>query len=331
MTKERIDYITFLQFIGPLFVIFGHAMNDVMVPDVLLALKKWVYTFHMPLFFVLSSYLFFYRGGLTRENYTAMIKKKFSRLMVPYLFWNVLFIIPKFFARSFIRNQVQFSAAYIFRVFIWPRDAIWGHTWFLFALFELYLFIFIFDFFRKNKKTWIPVTIVLILLNIVATNNRFLAVGDIMKESIFFWMGTMLSVMDASKLNKLASSRKTLLLLVISCIITTGAWYKLNTPISILLCGTSVLALLICIGCNINTGNPIISYISYYSFGVYILHWPCVIIMRILFYQILKIPALAAFVLLFISGIIMPVIIITALKKIPVINKLKIVKVVVGI
>ena len=60
--KRRLGFISFIQFVGVLSVIYGHSMNSIDVPQMMLETKYWVYTYHMPLFFLISAYLFSFYG-----------------------------------------------------------------------------------------------------------------------------------------------------------------------------------------------------------------------------------------------------------------------------
>lgn len=58
-------------------------------------LARFVYSFHMPLFFILSGVVFglsVFRKGL--PNFRNMVHKKFVRLAIPFLTWGLLFMIP---------------------------------------------------------------------------------------------------------------------------------------------------------------------------------------------------------------------------------------------
>lgn len=48
----------------------------------------------VPLFFIFSGFLFFYRvESFSLQSYIAKIKKRVYTLLIPYLFWNILFIV----------------------------------------------------------------------------------------------------------------------------------------------------------------------------------------------------------------------------------------------
>lgn len=189
---NRLDYVSWIQFVGVISVIFGHSMNSIDVPGWLLDMKLWVYTYHMPLFFFVSAYLFSYLGGFERRGYKETFKSKFERLLVPYIIWNVAFFAPKILMSDYITDTVEWTPEYFLRLFLCPRENILGHTWFLFALFEMYVLAILFEKLKNVRQLWIPVLAMLIIVNCLSKYNTFLAVGDIMKNAVFFWAGLLL-------------------------------------------------------------------------------------------------------------------------------------------
>lgn len=93
-----------------LWVVIGHSpfsvtafasVFDVDCHECALFLKKIAYSFHMPLFIMISGYLFY----ITRVNKGVSYKKtlidKFKRLGIPYLFFTVF----AFFSESICRGS----------------------------------------------------------------------------------------------------------------------------------------------------------------------------------------------------------------------------------
>lgn len=61
----------------------------------------------VPVFFVVSGYLFFYGSCLDFQNYKRKIRSRVKSLLIPYLFWNFLFI-----ALFFVAEQVPVLSQY---------------------------------------------------------------------------------------------------------------------------------------------------------------------------------------------------------------------------
>ncbi len=81
--KNNIQFCL-LSLLGILFVVDGHLSGGLFDLNGLLP----YYSFHMPLFVFISGY-FFRRGS--EQNIPGYVKKKFIRLMVPYLSWNLFY------------------------------------------------------------------------------------------------------------------------------------------------------------------------------------------------------------------------------------------------
>lgn len=74
--------------IGILLVTLGHSLY------INYYFKKWIYSFHMPLFFFISGYLFNF--DKYKDNYKEFLKKRFKSLIIPYfllqfVIWILLF------------------------------------------------------------------------------------------------------------------------------------------------------------------------------------------------------------------------------------------------
>jgi acyltransferase len=79
-TKKRVNWVDYAKFLGIYLVVLGH-MN---IPD---AVKIPIYTFHMPLFFFISGYLFSFEKY---NNYQSFFIHRSKQILIPYLFFNVL-------------------------------------------------------------------------------------------------------------------------------------------------------------------------------------------------------------------------------------------------
>jgi fucose 4-O-acetylase-like acetyltransferase len=87
LSENRVEWIDVCKGIGIFLVVLGHVYQD--SPT-----KTWIYSFHMPLFFFLSGYLF----DPNKLAYRQFIKRRFLSLVVPYfsfaticyLYWAVI-------------------------------------------------------------------------------------------------------------------------------------------------------------------------------------------------------------------------------------------------
>lgn len=73
--KNRIEYFDVIKGIGIILVILGHMTRFTSFSN------KAIYTFHMPLFFLVSGYFISFR-----DKYKDFVKKKATQLLLPYFF-----------------------------------------------------------------------------------------------------------------------------------------------------------------------------------------------------------------------------------------------------
>lgn len=89
--EKRNLYLDNLRAIAIILVIIGHTPYPTFSP----APHKWVYAFHIPLFFFISGM------ALSFQNYSKntpkqILVKRFRRIYLPYSLWGILLAIPNF-------------------------------------------------------------------------------------------------------------------------------------------------------------------------------------------------------------------------------------------
>lgn len=138
--KERIDYLDVAKGIGILLVVIGH-IEYVSEP-----VRQYIVSFHMPLFFLISGMLIYYREEQQRE-WPELISKKITGIMIPYgVFSGLYFVIEA--VRLLVRGLDEWGS--VFRQ-LYQSLCLQGVStlWFLPALFMGEL---IFIWIRKNSS-----------------------------------------------------------------------------------------------------------------------------------------------------------------------------------
>lgn len=87
---RRIQWIDIAKCIGIILVLIGHISQNKNI-------HTFIYSFHMPLFFIISGYLYH-----DKDNY---IKNKASKILIPYLFFSVVSFVYWYFIERNIRGQ----------------------------------------------------------------------------------------------------------------------------------------------------------------------------------------------------------------------------------
>lgn len=87
-TKKRIHWIDMIRAFSILCIVFGHVIVH---SNQLTPVYRYLNTFHVPIFFVISGFLF----SLKKEtNFKLFTREKFKRIMVPYFIFATLFLVP---------------------------------------------------------------------------------------------------------------------------------------------------------------------------------------------------------------------------------------------
>ena len=113
--KRRLDYLDLAKGIGILLVTIGHVYGyDANI------FENWMFSFHMPLFFIVSGCLI----KLKNENISKnTIIKRFKSLMIPYICFSAIFLIENMFLYNF---NIPIIKSYIIQVvFLGGIQALW--------------------------------------------------------------------------------------------------------------------------------------------------------------------------------------------------------------
>ena len=131
--KKYYNEITIAKGIGILLVVLGHALKQTGVSNVPRnALISIIYSFHMPLFFVLSGFVSVKILQYSKmTEYINYIKSRATRLLIPYFVMGILYMPLKYFMSRFAINPYDFSQSWKLILGDNPNTTMW----FLYTLF----------------------------------------------------------------------------------------------------------------------------------------------------------------------------------------------------
>lgn len=139
--KTYYEEINIAKGIGVLLVVLGHSFPDASLhiynnSPLYEYILRVIYSFHMPLFFFLSGFLF---ANTKIENIWNFkfhyIKRKFFSLMIPYFLVSFVTLMVKYLLSNYAYSEFDFSVAFkaIFR-----GNSPNGGMWFLYTLFFIF-------------------------------------------------------------------------------------------------------------------------------------------------------------------------------------------------
>lgn len=128
---ERINWIDMAKGGGIILVVIGHCLN----PNSFL--NSVIFSFHMPLFFIISGYLF-----KDNVNTSRFLYKKSIRLLLPYFFTFIIYLFADIIIDSngtawqiYLRNLSKSYALGNGLVYSWTDTQPVGPLWFIVCLF----------------------------------------------------------------------------------------------------------------------------------------------------------------------------------------------------
>ncbi|MDD3304283.1 MAG: acyltransferase family protein [Clostridia bacterium] len=227
--KERIKWIDTLRAFSILLIVFGHIIG---YSDKMQGIYKYIYSFHVPIFFTISGFLFSLKPV---ERYKEFTIKKLKRIILPYFIFGLLFLIPYFMLGNTVTNEInQNSSTGFFKSII---GIIWGSgyddllkqnapLWFLPCLFIMYqLFYFINKIKNKFTKENIRTELIVFLILCVTGCTLYINFKDIalpwgimpaITLGMFFELGIILKILIKKLKKKKALSNILIPLLIVS-------------------------------------------------------------------------------------------------------------------
>lgn len=151
MGKDRIKYLDYAKGFAIILVIFGHVLYYPIGYESSLAIPfaKWIYSFHIPIFFIISGILLAYKF-YDEDNIKFDYKEKVKKLIVPYYIFSLINIIIIAIQTYFNGGDIKTEFLKYFK-YIFNFEGVKG-TWFLVVIFlALLIFTLIYNGFRKKS------------------------------------------------------------------------------------------------------------------------------------------------------------------------------------
>lgn len=150
--QKRIAYFDIAKGIGILLVLIGHLQNDIIFSysPYILSLCSWIFSFHMPLFFIISGMLISCKRE-EEKDLKEIVKRKFRSIMIPYFWFSLIYIMIVLYS-LLITKVVPLKTLFIQ---LWYVLGMYGMNvlWFLPALFASeVLFLFITQRFKGKRS-----------------------------------------------------------------------------------------------------------------------------------------------------------------------------------
>ena len=186
--KKRIDWIDTLRGLAMFFVVWGHNQKFGTL------IRKYIYSFHMPLFFFISGLTFGENDKLPFKDYA---KKRVKGLIIPYLFLNIIcYIIKVVYFNTGIIDEFDYIRAFLGIFYssnkILPTPC--NPSWFLVAIFLVDIIFYLLKKCTKNDFELGVVSIICALISYVNSLSKYQIRSPFHLESVlmgvlFYFLG----------------------------------------------------------------------------------------------------------------------------------------------
>ena len=139
--RMRIKYMDYTKGLAIILMIFGHTMTKI---D---NLHLWIYSFHMPLFFIVSGMLMQLNCEKNKKNDINKICKKIISIAIPYYFFGTLLIFFYTLLNILSHHDIDFYSRMFSLLTLQGIDSLWFLPIYLFT----YIVMAAVNNFGKNK------------------------------------------------------------------------------------------------------------------------------------------------------------------------------------
>lgn len=302
--KSKSREINILRGIAFCLVLLGHSFPDSAygyINEYTEFAREYIYSFHMPLFFIISGFCMAPLLSQKEVNIKHEIIKRSKRLLIPYLFYSYIAIIPKLIFSSYM--YIKFEPQIIWETLFGNSAS--GTLWYLWNLFVINIFFLLISRFTCNRKIWFSVSLIFYIMHLVVPEFYF---NKLLEYPIFFVMGIIVSVYFPM-IRKWLSNKGILALLfmLLDAIIVVAIGNDERVRLLTALLGSvSMLYLAIQIDERKGCLEKALELASDYSYGIYLMSPYVQVAIRVFLYKKMGAPYLLCMGLMLVFGFFVP-------------------------
>lgn len=141
--KNRIGEIDFFRGVAMILVFLQHCGC---------VAGEYILAFHMPLFFLLSGYLFFYNNTVNKSNFKTYLSKNVKKILVPYFVFELINLILSLLFKNNYISIITALKSIVLCINMEGYDGILLRLWFLPCIFVCNIFLYFIIKYLKGKK-----------------------------------------------------------------------------------------------------------------------------------------------------------------------------------
>lgn len=193
----RIEWLDSLKGFAIFLVVVGHVVLGYLragtFPEYQWSLQlthDLIYSFHMPLFFLISGFLYKLTWSKKNTGILINIANKFLNLIPMYLLFSVIFWISKYYASIYGNIQMSdfFTFADLMHIYIAPLS----YLWFLYVLIWLFVFIPLLE--SLLKPLLVFISFLMLYLFLPPVEGIFKVINSIIYGGVYFTLGSVIYI-----------------------------------------------------------------------------------------------------------------------------------------
>ncbi|MEA4950697.1 MAG: acyltransferase [Petrimonas sp.] len=325
-SNGNIAYITLTQAVGCFLVIYGHSYPFVTsIPSYFIELRSFLYCFHMPLFIWCSGFLFTYTNQAQKYTFGEFSLHRAKKLLLPYVLFSIVGLIPKYLLEGYINDTVALDAVSILRVFVVPRENVWGHLWFLPMIYIMGLLGNLVEKLAKEYKLIAWGSLAFLFLFAPSLRGGWFAINDAINYFTFYAFGAVCALFwKRIRESSECTNRNNILTKGWACLVIAVILYLIlgsNDVYGVVLVKRTIGILMIFFVlsiskyiCDQNYSIERDSLVAQ-TYQIFLLSWPCQAAINVLFERVAKLSFWVVHVSMFLAGVLLPITIIAILRK----------------
>ncbi|MDB8567896.1 acyltransferase family protein [Turicibacter sanguinis] len=191
---KKIFYKEFeiIRAIAVILVVLGHSFINGPQQSIFLSfIIKFIYSFHMPVFFFISGFFALKIYKLNKEKKIQFIQGKFIRLIIPYVSLSLVAIPIKLLLNTFVKRPLLLNEI-LENILIYPQKNPVSSLWFIYVLFFIFLIVISLSKLTIKKLFYCslitmlifnPFKIEMFYLNAIFNNLPFFILGLLIREN----------------------------------------------------------------------------------------------------------------------------------------------------
>lgn len=215
------QWVDYAKGIGIFLVVLGHTIRGLVNSEIIdpsttvSAIDRWIYAFHMPLFFLISG-LFIDRS--TSKPFPDFLLKKLKAIVYPYILWSLVQSIFQAMMSSYTNSQI--SLLEIWKIIYNPVM----QFWFLYALFVIVLIYAIARKIGISNSGFLILSILLYATQILGLKLGWGVLNQVCNNAIYLAIGAVIG--SGATISRLSQLKTSSLLLL-----TTGGYLAVGLAV----------------------------------------------------------------------------------------------------